>query len=336
MKTLSRTAAAALACACLAAPAAAQRLPQPQRVPPGLVNAEREPPNWPEVTEAFTRALTLGRNGTFDLKNIAGDITIRGDRGNEVRITATKRARHRVDAQARRALQALGIDVLERGGNVEVRTQHPSGRAVWTAVDYAVSVPTGANVVLETVSGDLRLSNIDGELRATTISGDVTASDVRRLRQITTVGGNVEVSDSEADELSASTLHGDLSVRNLKGRVLSVRTVSGDARLVNVEMDRASLQSTAGDLEYSGRLARSGRYEFQTHAGNIRVNPADNRGFDLEARTFSGDVRSDYELNVREDERAGSRRRALSGTFGDAGAVLSAQTFSGDILIVRR
>src|SRR5688572_17856619 len=51
--------------------------------------------NWPVVTEAFTQTLRLGRNGTFDLQNAAGNIVVNGDGGDEVRIDAVKSVRHR-------------------------------------------------------------------------------------------------------------------------------------------------------------------------------------------------------------------------------------------------
>jgi DUF4097 and DUF4098 domain-containing protein YvlB len=299
---------------------------------------QREIESWPEVTETFSRTLRLGRNGTFDLQNVTGDVVITGGRGDDVRIEAIKRSRHRQQAQARAALAQIRIDIVERGGNIELRTEQPRRRALWAAVDYVVNVPNGANVTIGTVSGNVRISNVAGELRASAADGNVTASGVRRIRTISTVRGDVEVADAETDELNASTLQGDVLLRNLKGRVLDLNSVTGDIRLVDVQMNRARLETTAGDIEYAGPLARSGRYEFVSHSGNIRVSPTGNGGFDLEADSLRGDVRSDYALKLFESTPDRPRRnaRSLRGTFGDAAAVLTARSFSGDILIVRR
>jgi hypothetical protein len=294
--------------------------------------------NWPEATENFSRTLRLGRNGTFDLQNVAGDIIVTGGGGDQVRIEALKRARHRLETQARAVLPDVRIEVIERGGSIEVRTLQPRRRDAATAVDYRVTLPRGAQVMLATQSGNVRVSNVDGELRARSGSGNVTASDVRRIRQISTVSGNVEVADGEADELTANTIGGHVTLRNLRGRVLDLRTVTGDVRLIGLELDRARLESMSGDLEYAGRLARSGRYEFQTYSGTIRVTPQGNPGFDLQASSLNGDVRSDYALQGTEAEPAPRRNatRSLRGRFGDAGAVVNAASFNGDILIVRR
>ena len=295
--------------------------------------------NWPEITEPFSRTIRLGRNGTFDLQNVAGNIVIKGGGGNDVKIDATTRVRARVEADARAAMPEVRIEVLERGGSVQVRTEQPRGRTVAAAVDYSVSVPSGAGVIVHTVSGDVQVSNVAGELRAESVSGNVTASSVRRVRDVRTVSGTIDVSDGESDELRVHTLSGDIVVRNLKGRAFELQTVSGDVRLTGVDMDRATLESMAGNLEYAGRLARSGQYEFHSHSGNIRVSPSGDPGFDLQANTFSGDLRSDYTLKGTDRGDTSLRRgpsRALRGTFGDASAALTAQSFSGDILIIKR
>jgi hypothetical protein len=300
---------------------------------------QREIARWPEVTENVSRRLRLGRNGTFELQNGTGNVVVTGGRGDEVRIDATKRARHRLSSTARSLLPEVQIEIMQRGGNVELRTDQPRRRGVWTSVDYSVSLPSGANIVLGIGTGNVRVTNIAGELRADAADGDVSAAGVRRVRHLRTMRGDIEVADAEADELSATTVQGDLVLRNLKGRVLDVNTVNGDMRLIDVEMSRARLQTMAGDIEYAGPLARSGRYDFVTHSGNIRLTPAGDNGFDLEAHSYAGDIRSDYMLKAFGELATSVRRsaeRTLRGTFGDAGAVLTARSFSGDILIVRR
>lgn len=289
-----------------------------------------------ETTETFSRTVRLEQGGTFDLQNIAGNISIIGGRGNETRIEAVKRVRGVAEQRARAVLESVRIEVAERGGNVEVRTVQP--RTPVVAVDYVVTLPARANVILRSGSGNLHLQNVTGEVRAESDHGEVVAESLRRIRLVRSLTGPIRVNDSEADEVNVSTAMGDVIIRNLKGRVLDLRTVFGNVLMQNIATERATLESTEGNLEFAGRLARSGRYQFVTHGGNIRVTPSGNPGFDLEAMTFSGDVRSDFTLKMLEAPAAGSRPRAqqvLRGTFGDAGAVLTASTFSGDIVIIK-
>jgi DUF4097 and DUF4098 domain-containing protein YvlB len=291
----------------------------------------------PESTDRFTRTVRLGPNGTVAVENVAGDIVVTGGGGSDVRIEAVKRARG-ADAAAR--AKETQIVVTERGGNIDVRTQHPRRRNSSVAVDYTVTVPDSAHVTLRSTSGDLRITNVQGEVRAETTSGDIAATSVARVRRLHSVSGTLEVTDAEGSEVEGESVSGDVVVRNLRVRTLNVSTVSGDMRFTDVESDRAKLTSVSGDIEFTGRLARSGRYEFQTHSGGVRVVPAGNQGFDVEASTFSGDVRSDFSLTIPPGTRLGFQpgrpNRSLRGTVGDAGAALILQSFSGDIEIVRR
>jgi len=295
----------------------------------------------PEYTDQISRTLRLGRNGTFDLQNVSGEIVVTGGNGSDVRIEAIKRVRHPNESEARALLQAIEVRIEERNGNVEVRTEYPR-RSNWSGgVDYTVSLPRDANVILRSVSGDIRVTTLNGDLRAETISGNLLATSVRRIRQAKTISGDLEIADSDGDDVTASTVSGNVIARGLKARAVDLQSVSGDLRMTDVESDRTYVRSVSGSVDFTGRLARTGRYEFQSHSGDIRVSPLAASGFSIEASTFSGDLRSDYPLTLQGNASAnnvnrGPRNRSLRATFGDGGAILTLQSFSGSITIVKR
>jgi len=293
----------------------------------------------PEYTDQLSKTLRLGRNGTFDLQNVGGTIVVTGGGGNDVRIEATKRVRNPNESQARAMLQNIQVQMFERNGDVEVRTDYP--RRNWSGgVDYTVSLPREANVVLRSVSGDIRVTSLNGELRAESMSGNVVTSAVRRIRLAKSVSGNVEIADSEGDEVAAAALSGDIIARNLKVRTVDLQSTSGNVRMIDVDSDRAIVRSVTGDIDFTGRVSRNGRYEFQSHSGDVRVTPTGPQGFSVEASTFSGDIRSAYPLTLQGELTRGFSPRGLNrrirGSFGDGGATLSLQSFSGDIVIVKR
>jgi hypothetical protein len=254
-----------------------------------------------DASESFSRTVRLESGGTFELQNQAGDVSITGGGGRDARIEATKRVRGASDERVRAILNAITIDVVERGGNVEVRTLRQRGPGNAT-VDYTITLPENANVILRSASGNLSVLRMSG------------------------------------DELRMNTLSGNVTVRELKGRMLDLHTVSGNMILQDIDAQRALLESMAGNIEYTGRLLPTGRYQFQNHRGDIRVTPSGNPGFDLEAMTYKGNLRSDFVLRMlrpRADARERDRRQVLRGTFGNAGAMLNVQSFSGNIVIVK-
>jgi hypothetical protein len=293
----------------------------------------------PEYTEDFSRTLSLGRNGAFELTNPSGNIVVTGGGGSELRIDAVKRVQHPDETQGRALLQAIEIQVAERSGLVDVRTVVPRARNWSGAVDYTIALPDSARVVIRSVAGDVRLSNLNGELRANTVSGNLVASDVSRVRVLRSVSGNVELSDGRTPELDAGTVSGNLTIRDVRGEILTLESVSGGLRLSEVAFDRVRVRSVSGDLEYDGPLARGGRYEFESHSGDVTVRAPGNSGIDLEATTFSGALRSDFELRTTRTTDADRRRgrtQSLIGTIGNASAVVTLRTFSGDVTLTRR
>jgi DUF4097 and DUF4098 domain-containing protein YvlB len=298
----------------------------------------------PEVTERFSKTVRVGRTGALDVSNVAGNITVTGGSGDDIRLEAVKRARSRSGEDAQQLLDELRIDVIETGTRVEVRTQYPRNRRNYSAsVDYTITMPSGGSATLRSVSGDVRVTNVKGELRAESVSGDMVTSGASRLSLVKTVSGDIDVTDAAADgEITVSTVSGDLTARGLKARAVDLSSVSGDVILTGVTTERATVKTVSGGVEYSGPLTRNGRYEMTAHSGTIRLAVSETSGFELEATTFNGDVRSDFPLTLRygADDQGDGRRtrlnRSIRGSFGDASAIVNLKSFSGDIVITKR
>jgi hypothetical protein len=291
-----------------------------------------------EQTEQFSRSVRLGRTGIVDIDAQSGDVTVTGGNGTDVQVAATKRVRGQDCEQGKSLLSELRVDVTEGPGRVAVRTSYPRTRNFSGDIDFIVTVPTGADVFVKTLSGDVRVTNIRGELRAETTSGDVTVTDSSRVQLAKTMSGDLQITDA-AGEITGGTMSGDVMVRNVRGRSLNVSTISGDLVLSDIDVERADVRSTNGTIDFTGRLQKGGRYELHTHSGDVRLTPTNVQGFDVEARTLNGDIVSQYQMKLAPEGSTGGRRgpsRSIRGTFGDAGAFISLQSFNGDITIVRK
>ncbi len=290
----------------------------------------------PEQTERIARSFKVGPNGTLTLANVSGDITIQAAQGDTIAVEAIKRARGDAADQFARTQ----VEMNERAGRVEVRVVY-TGQRNHASVDFNVTAPPGTSLDIRSVSGNVRITGIHGDVRSESVSGNVNAVDVAGASQLKSVSGNIDVSAVKHErDLRLESVSGNVTVRDAQVRGLSAETVSGELRLVNVTGSRVGAKSVSGGVNFSGPLAQGGRYEMKSHSGDVRVAVANDAGFEIEATSFSGNVRSDLPITVggpgRGAVRTGRGHQALRGVHGDASALLSLTTFSGSIVVTKR
>jgi DUF4097 and DUF4098 domain-containing protein YvlB len=302
----------------------------------------------PESSDRWSRSFKTGPSGSLDLSNISGDIVVTGGPGDEIRVEAVKKVHAREAHDAKQQLEAVTIEATERGGRVEIATNYLRKQNTRVDVFYMVQVPASASVSLRSISGSLELTGVKGEARLETVSGNITTSNSLKLAKVKSVSGDVSVTEGgSADVLSLGTVSGNLSANRVKARTLEAQTISGDLTLIDTHCDRLQAKSVSGDMRFGGPLAKGGRYEFNTHSGDVRLSLAGSTGFELTANSFSGELRSDVPLSGRQGDAVptgdddedddghhpGMRRSELRGTYGDGSALVVVQTFSGDLVV---
>jgi DUF4097 and DUF4098 domain-containing protein YvlB len=266
-----------------------------------------------------------------------------------VSVEAVKRTRG-----DRGELARVDIIVEERAGRVEVRAEHDrdrmdrNRRGDGVSVDFTMTVPASATLDVHSVSGAVKVSGVRGTVRAESVSGNVTTVDTPKLEQAKSVSGDVSLTGAGSEgDLSAASVSGTVTAKGLKARGLDLGSVSGDVLLTDVTCERLGVKSISGNVEYSGSIVRSGRYEINSHSGTVRLTLANPVGFELNANSFSGSIRSDLPLIIggnasqRDDDRgrrrdSGDRRHSMRATYGDGSATLTIRTFSGNIIIAKR
>jgi DUF4097 and DUF4098 domain-containing protein YvlB len=304
------------------------------------VSAQRRDDSRAEQTDRQTRTLRIGANGSLDVANIAGDITITRGGGNDVTIEIVKVARGRTAEDAREMLQLVQVDVTERGARAEVRTRYPQNdemrrnnrRNISVSVNFIIAAPANARISAKSISGDVSAKDIRGEVTLESVSGDIEVQNAGRVAAAKSISGDVNVTDTEVEGLlEASSASGTVTLRQLKARRLEVQSISGDVVIDNVDCANLEASSVSGDVRFVGTFERNGRYEMTSHSGNVHVSVGGG-GFELEATTFSGSIRSDdLPLNARE-----KTRRSIRGVYGDGSATLELTSFSGGITITKR
>ncbi|HCU12332.1 MAG TPA: hypothetical protein DGB72_09430 [Gemmatimonadetes bacterium] len=265
----------------------------------------------------------LDRGGAVDLSLISGKIRVTGWDRPDVKISASiESGLLRFTANSSRV--SLSVDDSDEGGR-RGRRHNNVGDA-----RYDVSVPRGTRLILEAVSGDLTSKGSQGEIEATSVSGDVDVTDGVRTVSAESVSGSVHAAQVNGN-LRTETVSGDLRAENVTGDV-EASSVSGNIRLVGIQSKDVRTETVSGDIVYSGTIEPSGKYGFESHSGTLRLNIPRGAGAQFSVETFSGDLQSDFPVTIQ--PKSSLRREGrIEFTIGDGRAKVTAQTFSGSIVI---
>jgi DUF4097 and DUF4098 domain-containing protein YvlB len=295
-----------------------------------------------EASDRQTRVLTLGTNGSLELRTVSGDITVTAGSGRDVSLEIIKTSRGRTDADAKTGLQEVQVVVDHQGERATVSNVYPEGRRsspFSVDISYIVTAPAGTRISTSSVSGDVTLRNIKGDISAGSTSGDVHITGAAQVSAAKSVSGDVTILNlTSTAGTRAMSVSGDILLDQVKAQRVDAESVSGSVVATGVTCEHAMLKSVSGDIEYAGGIARGGRYEFQSHSGDVRLTTTGDVGFELQASTFSGELRTEPPSLLRSTNVSTGRRgasRSIRGTAGDGSAVIVMTTFSGDATIRR-
>jgi hypothetical protein len=177
----------------------------------------------------FQKSYTLNPGGQIKIGNISGDVVVTGYDGNAILVTATKEGRDR---------DKVEVEDLSSGNRVEVRVRYPKHCNCDASINFKVQVPRALSYQFEginSVSGEVEIQGVTGEIHASSVSGEVRVKDVSGSVNASSVSGSVEVEIQKLsgnDDLKFSSVSGSVNVKmpgNLDADV-DMSTMSGSLK----------------------------------------------------------------------------------------------------------
>jgi DUF4097 and DUF4098 domain-containing protein YvlB len=244
-------------------------------------------------------------------------------RDNDASNAAIEKAR--VELRERGDGHQVLIDVRDGGGifrhaEVLVAVTSPEGASVESKTGSAEIVGRGAfgSIEVETGSGDVEFGEVGGDARVGSGSGDVAMGDVGGTARINSASGDVQMR-SIAGDAKINSASGDVIVRDVTGE-LSVNSASGDV-IVREARSSVRISTASGDQEIGS--VSTGKVELKSASGDLKVGIAEGSTLWVDARSRSGEVRSELPVSELPPEGEGPT------------VELRANTMSGDITVAR-
>jgi DUF4097 and DUF4098 domain-containing protein YvlB len=281
-------------------------------------NREREREESQDAQSRLDTTFAFNKGGSVDLSEVSGDVVVNAWDRNEARVRAyAERGRIRSSLSSSR----LSLEIEPVHGRIG-----DSKMEVW--------VPVGVRVVARSTSGDVTVKGTKGEVDARSTSGDVVVSDATGHITIESVSGDVHGSQLSGDVRSES-VSGTVEIRDASGPVRA-ETTSGDVSLLGVTSASVFATTVSGEVEYDGTVDKNGRYEFHSHSGDIRLGIPESSSAQFSVETFSGSLDSEFSITLEPGQRSTGRPRRFEFKLNGGSARITAESFSGDIVLARR
>jgi len=227
-------------------------------------------------------------------KVLSGSIMVKGTSAKQVIVEAAVRKSEKKEvaepddkAKGMKLIQTsgTGLEVEEDNNEVNIRTRSWSN-----AVDLTIQVPRAASlhlhatnngkIVVEKVSGDMEISNVNGPITMTAVAGTVVAHSVNGVVTIAFDSINLE------KPMSFSTLNGDIDVtfpKNLKANVklntshgniysdFEIAMKQGPGKVMKKSNEGGKFKVTFDKTLYGAINGGGEEYTFKTFNGNIYI-----------------------------------------------------------------
>jgi len=299
---------------------------------------------WAAIESPIHKTFNVAPGGTLTLEADVGDVRVSSG-GTGVTIDVKRRAR------SEEAMRDFVVTFDQQGNDVRVRAKYdrPSRWFSWSNdVDatFVITVPSQYNLNLSTSGGDIKIGDLQGQVRARTSGGDFDLGNIKGPVDARTSGGDMSIA-SVRGRLDLNTSGGDIKIGEADGPAtaktsggsIEVRRVGGDLYAHtsggSIAIDEASgaIDASTSGGSIRARFAQQPRGDSRlaTSGGGITVTIAGNVAVDVDAHTSGGDVETDLPITILGKQSEGD----LAGKINGGGPRLVLRSSGGSIRLRR-
>lgn len=272
-----------------------------------------------------TLPLSVPEGKTLRIENSSGDIkVVHTENLGSIRADASFRGSDQDDAKEKADRYTLIIE--ESDSLVLVRQPDVSGLSVGLYVEVSGKVP----VSVHCDSGDIKVVDTGSSCKVQSRSGDVSLSGLDGPVDVNLSHGDLRIEDTKSPSINVENKSGDLLFRRVSGN-MNVRTASGDISVQEATCKTVSLESVSGDISLSLTEPVSGTVNVRTVNGDASIRVPSNSDCRVTLSTLRGDVSCGLELQ----DMAKAEQR-ITGKLGEGTGAIDVSAVNGDVSLGAR
>ena len=259
--------------------------------------------------DEFNQTYQLSPGARVEVSTIRGPVEITTGDSATAEVRIIRSARSRAD------LEYHKIEVKQTGNSLVVRgVQEPEERRRDNIqVDHHVilKLPRSVDLSVTTISGGIKVGDVDGQVHVNSISGPVNIHDVGGKLLVNSVSGNLEVRNLGADA-RVTSISGNLDLGQVNG-LLDVSSVSGSVNVTVVSLSPQGIH-------------------INSVTGSIEIGFKSEVNADFKAVGISGQVNLDLPGVTRDSE---SQLPNVRARIGAGGTPITITSVTGSIRLIR-
>ena len=233
--------------------------------------------------EEVNETLDAAADGTVEIYNTSGEVTVEGWSRNAVEVTGT-----------------LGEEVDEfiferKGDTVVVKVKPIKGKSSGsrsTSSYITVRAPQKSSIDVATISAEIDVEGIEGEQELQSVSGGISTTAFGADVEAETVSGSIDIVGSNMDsETELNTVSGGISARDMAGTI-DLQSVNGRLKLDGGSFSEVAMETVNGRIDFKSNLRDGGDLDIETVNGKVVVDFVGSLSADIDVNTFNGGIRN--------------------------------------------
>ena len=266
------------------------------------------------------RKLPLGMEGALRIVNMVGSVVVHGWNKDTVLV---------------RGSLAPGDNFFMGGGytgakmfveSLNDRDPKPTRLEIW--------VPARVRLWIKTATANIDVSDVSGGLDLYVVSGTIDVMGNPHELNAEAIDGDIHITGSPS-WVRAKSASGAITLQGASPDA-GLSTVSGPIKVDGGTglFERTKIETVTGSISFSGRLDRSGAFDFDSHSGSIDIAIPDKTGATFSVVTIAGAITNNLSRKTPISGRFG-RGAELSSEESGGGAKVSVRTFKGPVTLRR-
>lgn len=231
------------------------------------------------------------------------------------------------------------LKVYREGDTLHVDVDHKSHFFdIQTNMDLTIYLASDnmLDLMVDSTSGNMDMAGMSfGETVIINTSGDAKIeSCTAESLEYQSTSGNTDIISSDLGSVNIQSTSGDIEISDTQGDI-TIRSTSGNTDIMGAD-GVVDIGSTSGDVTIDMASAKIAPVSVQVSSGDVRIYMFENTAFDLMAKTTSGNVSSDMDIVVTGSLKKPIVGDDVNGSANGGGALVRAQTTSGDVRIIKK